>query len=314
MTYDLAVQGVQLSSPTIRTSLEALLISWSTHWNVPRPLARDLYWRSATDIQTAFAMTEACAWESVVDEEPTGWEVVNSPTSGQTEHDEDSSVTDAWEVITSPVLSASGAEMAKQKLTERYAPSPFAMVNDGCQRPQTLQKPRKAKQNLAQHARCDDLHPCKSCKGYHYVTQCIYTLSWTEWLDYHLTYMPSQPYGHSPEGLLLEDTADLQTLYYRAEELDKTSEGCEVDINYLSETRLKADLMTKSGVEIFLDDEKWQRRLQGIEGGLGGMSVEDSQIENFDLEDGRNAHNALMNESTEGLPTIAMTAEGCGQR
>ncbi|KAK4635192.1 hypothetical protein CLAFUW4_00381 [Fulvia fulva] len=187
------------------------------------------------------------------DEELTDWEVVEAAPCQQKAYEGDSDAR-MWEGIT-----PTSEETFEPGHEEPPNDLPITMLNAGSRRPPVAAKhPNEEEQSSPQPSKKDDLEPCQSCNGFHYIAQCVYTLTWSEWLDYHLTYMPSQSYGHSPEGLG-EDTSDMQLLYYRAESLDDMAGSCE--INYLSDTRLKADLMSKSSVEMFLDDEQWEKRL-----------------------------------------------------
>ena len=101
-----------------------------------------------------------------------------------------------------------------------------------------------------------ELFACKSCGAYHYLNSCIYNLSWCDWLEYHNTYMPSQPYNLPPGVIALEELEELRD---RARLLDETVAHRP---NYLSNTRLKKDLMTQSGIGAFWDDEEWRLKLQ----------------------------------------------------
>ena len=248
-------------------------------------------------------MVESREWTGLSDEGTMDWEVVDSSTSGHTEYDGDSDI-DACEVATPVTADKTWEETAEQDPSEHTKSSPAAVENDICRIIQTAKTSEETNQKSAKRIKGDDLKPCKNCNGYHYTSQCIYTLTWTEWLDYHLTYMPSQSYGHSPEGLG-EDTSDMQMLYYRAEELDDVADSSQ--INYLSDTRLKADLMTMSSVQMYLDDEKWQKRLRedddsGRSGAAGSQAVTVSRDENFDLENAGDALDTMNSDLRHNLP------------
>lgn len=107
------------------------------------------------------------------------------------------------------------------------------------------------------------LLPCASCNSYHYITQCIYTLPWTEWLAYHTKHMSSQPYP-LPREVHSIDNIPVHNLWERARELDERATTYRP--NFLANTRLKADLMTRSSVAMYWDDERWERSREKKEG------------------------------------------------
>ena len=108
-------------------------------------------------------------------------------------------------------------------------------------------------------SRAVELMACTSCGGYHYLNRCIYSLSWFDWLEYHAKYMSSQPYN-IPFGIVaIDDIEDLEKLQQRARILDETVYHRP---NYLSNTKLKEDLMTTSNIGAFWDEEEWRLKLQ----------------------------------------------------
>ncbi|KAF7188946.1 hypothetical protein HII31_09869 [Pseudocercospora fuligena] len=103
------------------------------------------------------------------------------------------------------------------------------------------------------------LFPCRSCSGYHYIDDCIYTLTWTEWLEYQALHMPSQLEQISGLAGTPEHQLKAEWLVQRAQDLDELAEVSRP--NYLANTRLKADLMTKSCTDMYWDDEMWKKKL-----------------------------------------------------
>lgn len=120
------------------------------------------------------------------------------------------------------------------------------------------------------HSDRGQLHPCSSCHGYHYTSSCIYLRSWTEWLDYHCAHMPSQPFPYTGslrdffENEATPGDDEMTVLREKASNLDAT-EGLNRP-NYISNTRIKADLMTRSGREMWYEDEEWEMRLNRKKG------------------------------------------------
>ncbi|KXT02690.1 hypothetical protein AC578_1139 [Pseudocercospora eumusae] len=103
------------------------------------------------------------------------------------------------------------------------------------------------------------LFPCRSCSGYHYIEDCIYTLTWTEWLEYQALHMPSQLAQISGLAGTPEHQIKAEWLVQRAQDLDELAEVSRP--NFLANTRLKADLMTKSSTDMYWDDEMWKKKL-----------------------------------------------------
>lgn len=104
----------------------------------------------------------------------------------------------------------------------------------------------------------DDLFPCKSCHSYHYIAECIYLLSWTEWLDYHSCRMPSQALPWDPSALVDKGQDPTLLLWERAQQLDENPRQHRP--NFLANTRLKADLMTQSSRDMYWEEEKAKRK------------------------------------------------------
>ena len=133
------------------------------------------------------------------------------------------------------------------------------------------QKPVERKQqSRKQQSDRDQLYPCSSCHGYHYTSSCIYLRTWTEWLDYHCAHMPSQPFPYtgSLRNLFGCEAApgddEITILREKASDLDATKSLNRP--NYISNTRIKADMMTRSGREMWYEDEEWEITLNRKKG------------------------------------------------
>lgn len=157
-----------------------------------------------------------------------------------------------WEVIDTPIAGQDLSEdtgskgQIAHKETDRRDEDP---INEAGTCVQTSNMRYQSKNS----AHPDELYPCKACHGYHYSKTCIYLLSWTAWLEYHGTYMPSHPFPESEEFNL----GDLDSLKQRAKNLDESPNVRTP--NYISNTRLKADLMTPSSRNMYWEDERWEK-------------------------------------------------------
>lgn len=103
------------------------------------------------------------------------------------------------------------------------------------------------------------LHACYACKSYHYISECVYTISWSEYIDYHARYLSSLPM--SRYDALSYPTRDLspEDVRERAEWLDGLPNN---RANYLPLTRLKSDIMTTSAKNAYWDENEWCFDLQ----------------------------------------------------